>query len=347
MKDLPQTQLVKTVGSLEIKSRRYLGNKFRVLSLIDEVVKKNCSGPQNFCDIFAGTGVVGYQFNSKEMQIISNDILYSNYVSLNCWLKSTDVDMNRIKGIIRQLNALKPSGENYVSENFGNTYFSMNNSKKIGRIRETIEELDVTDEEKMILLTSLLYAMDRVANTCGHYDAYRKTLDTTTPIKLLVPKINLETNENNLVFREDANRLVRKINVDILYIDPPYNSRQYSDIYHLLENVMEWKKPKVFGKAKKMKRDHIKSAYNKKGAANTFEDLINGSNCKYVLMSYNNTGEKGNARSHAKIPDLEIIRILSNVGKVSIFEKSINNFSAGKSEFVDHKERIFFCKVDT
>ena len=93
--------------------------------------------------------------------------------------------------------------------------------------------------------------MDKVANTVGHYDAFRKDLDMLQPIKLLIPSIDHLNNKNNEIHKEDANALVRKISCDVLYIDPPYNSRQYSDAYHLMENLTEWKKPEVIGIAKK------------------------------------------------------------------------------------------------
>ena len=85
----------------------------------------------------------------------------------------------------------------------------------------------------------------------GHYDAFRKTLDTVQPMRLLVPEFSSENNWNNEIYREDANELIKKINFDVLYIDPPYNSRQYSDAYHLLENLAIWEKPIVHGVAKK------------------------------------------------------------------------------------------------
>ena len=58
----------------------------------------------------------------------------------------------------------------------------------------------------------------------------------------------------------DANELVREIRADLVYIDPPYNSRQYCDIYHLLENVARWERPEVSGVARKMPRDELKKA---------------------------------------------------------------------------------------
>ena len=132
--------------------------------------------------------------------------------------------------------------------------------------------------------------MDKVANTVGHYDAFRRNLDTVMPIKLLVPNIHIENNERNVIFNEDANNLVKKISCDILYLVPPYNSRQYSNAYHLLENIVEWKKPEVFGIARKMNRNHIKSKYCLKDAVKSFEELISNADAKHILLSYNDTG---------------------------------------------------------
>lgn len=187
--------------------------------------------------------------------------------------------------------------------------------------------------------------MDKVANTVGHYDAFRKDLDMLQPIKLLVPGIDHLNNKNNEIYKEDANTLVRKISCDVLYIDPPYNSRQYSDAYHLMENLTEWKKPKVIGIAKKMDRSHIKSAYCLKNATQSFEDLISNAKCKHILFSYNNTSDSKDGRSNARMSDNDILRILNNRGDVEIFIKDYKAFTTGKSNGDNNAERIFYCKV--
>jgi adenine-specific DNA-methyltransferase len=112
-------------------------------------------------------------------------------------------------------------------------------------MREEIEKIAESEDEKNILICSLLYAVDKVANTVGHYDAFRKKLDSIQSIKLQIPEINYNFNAKNNIYKEDSNLLIRKISCDVLYIDPPYNSRQYGDAYHLLENLCEWKKPSV------------------------------------------------------------------------------------------------------
>ncbi len=334
---------------LNIKSRRYLGNKTKLLEFIKEIIDSNINSYDSFCDLFAGTGVVGSYFNSKNVKIISNDLLKSNFISLSCWLLSNleNFSEDKIKNLISYYNNLNIFKGNYFSENFGNNYFTLENAKQIGAIREHIEtNNDLTSSEKTILITSLIYATDSVANTCGHYDAFRRKLDQTRKIKLKYPKINVNNNRSNEVYNEDANELIKKLSVDILYLDPPYNSRQYSDAYHLLENLAEWKKPAVFGVAKKMDRDHIKSKYNLSSAEKTFGELIENARAKYILLSYNTTEGKLNGRSNAKLSTEFIIKTLKKKGKLKIFEKKFNQFTTGKTIINNHKERIYFVKVN-
>lgn len=332
-------------GYFQLQNRRYLGNKYKLLGFIEDIISEKCGKINSFCDIFAGTGVVGDRFNDSEIKIISNDFLSANFVCLQAFL-GTSIDVREnISQKIEQLNKLPSEEENYFSKHFGGTYFSEENAKKIGTIREEIEIISENDNEKSILICSLLYAMDKVANTVGHYDAFRKDLDMTQPIKLLIPNIDHLNNKNNEIYKEDANALIRKISCDVLYIDPPYNSRQYSDAYHLMENLAEWKKPEVIGIAKKMDRTHIKSAYCLKNATHSFEDLINNANCKHILLSYNNTGDSKDGRSNARMSDNDILRILNNKGDVEIFEKDYKAFTTGKSNGDNNAERIFYCKV--
>ncbi len=331
---------------LQIQSRRFLGNKSKLLGFIGDIVAEKCGNFQSFCDIFAGTGVVGYYFNRPEVKIIANDILGSSYVSAQCWLGTNQYDRQKISNLIDYLNELKPGKENYVSRHFGGTFFTNVNALKIGAIREEIENLDLSPREKYVLLTSLLYAVDKVANTVGHFDAYRKNLDTIQELKLLAPDINPEKNSNNEIYNKDANELIREIKCDVLYIDPPYNSRQYGDAYHLLENIVSWNKPEVEGVAKKMKqREHLKSRYCLKSAPEAFRDLIANARVKHILLSYNNTGETKNQRSNARITDQQIISTLKTRGEVEIFERDYKGFTTGKSNAEGNSERIFYCKV--
>jgi adenine-specific DNA-methyltransferase len=334
----------RNIKYFQLQNRRYLGNKYKLLSFIEEIIDEKCGKMESFCDIFAGTGVVGQRFNKPGIKIISNDLLFSNYACISSFL---EIKENMpLESKINHLNGLTSKRDNYFSKHFGGRYFTVENAQKIGLIREEIENIAENEIEKNLLICSLLYAVDKVANTVGHYDAYRKNLDSIKPLELHTPLSNHRNNYGNKVYKEDANKLIRTIYSDVLYIDPPYNSRQYSDSYHLLENLAEWKKPEVVGIGKKMDRSHIKSDYCLKNATEAFEDLIKNANCKHILMSYNNTGDTKDGRSNARIADEEILRILKNKGTVEIFEKDYQAFTTGRSNSEGNSERIFYCSVN-
>ncbi len=332
-------------GYFQLQNRRYLGNKYKLLGFIEDIISEKCGSINSLCDIFAGTGVVAERFNNPEIKIISNDFLSANHSCLQAFLGTNKDIQKNITEKINHLNNLQCNNGNYFSEHFGGTYFTEENARKIGAIRAKIENIAENEDEKNILICSLLYAVDKVANTVGHYDAFRKKLDMLQSVKLLMPDIDYSHNKDNEVYKEDANILIRKIFCDVLYIDPPYNSRQYSDAYHLLENLAEWKKPGVIGIGKKMDRSHIKSAYCLKAAKQAFTDLIKNANCKHILLSYNNTGDSKDERSNARMSDNEILQILNDKGDVEIFKKDYKAFTAGKSNGENNAERIFYCKV--
>lgn len=335
----------KAYKTSRINNRRYLGNKYKLLSFITGVVEDECSGIEVVADIFAGTGAVSSAFTDKTL--ITNDLMYSNYICHYAWFGAETYDPQRIVDFVVRYNAKTNCGENYMTRNFADTYFSKNDCAKIGYIREDIERSykkgNLNKRERAILITSLLYAMDKIAMTCGHYDAYRKGAEFEASLELCVPLAEVNNNSKNVCFNEDANNLVKRIEADLVYIDPPYNSRQYCDAYHLLENVARWEKPQVYGVAKKMDRTGMKSRYCTTTAAQAFETLVNDIKAKYILLSYNNMAEKGNSRSNAKISDEDIMRILSKKGTVKVFEESYKAFTAGKSDIEQNAERLFLC----
>ncbi|MFQ6342505.1 DNA adenine methylase [Campylobacter sp. VTCC 70190] len=329
--------------TFNIGSRRYLGNKTKLLPFILEVVKAECQGIKSVADIFSGTGSVASAFIEKTLY--TNDILQSNYISNIAWFSPQSFERKKLEKILKDFNAYDRLEANYMSENFSNTYFSDKVCSKIGFVRESIESLDINERERAILITSLLYAMDKIAATCGHYDAFRKGAKLANDLTLAMPQLSNKLSASNRCFNKDANELVREIYADLIYIDPPYNSRQYCDAYHLLENVATWQKPQVFGIARKMNRRHIKSKYCNSNASEAFVDLISNINAKYILFSYNNMASKGNDRSNARISDEIIMDALNKKGKVLVFSQDYKAFSTGKSNIKDNSERLFLCKV--
>ena len=334
------------VKTTKINNRRYLGNKYKLLDFIKGTVERECKGINTVADIFAGTGSVASAFSDKKL--ITNDLLYFNYVCHIAWFGSEKYDEEKIKNLVCYYNAFQPKEENYMSEHFADTFFSLEDCRKIGFIREDIEvnfkAKKINARERAILITSLLYAMDKIANTCGHYDAYIRGASFDKHLELSIPLASNDNNENNQCYNEDSNHLVERIEADLVYIDPPYNSRQYCDAYHLLENVAKWERPEVTGVALKMDRNNLKSDYCTSNASKAFEDLISKISAKYILLSYNNMAEKGNGRSNAKINDDDIMHILSRKGKVKVFSENYKAFSAGKSNITNNQERLFLCE---
>ena len=142
---------------MKINNRRYLGNKYKLLSFIKEVIESENIKFDSIFDVFAGTGAVASAFTDKT--VIVNDILYSNHLAHLTWFDPSKVNENKLNEIIKKYNSLKDITEEiYMSINFGDTYFSKKVCKKIGYVREDIEQLflnkKINKREHAILVTS-------------------------------------------------------------------------------------------------------------------------------------------------------------------------------------------------
>lgn len=329
-----------------ISNRRYTGSKYKLLDWIDELIEANCRG-DIFFDVFAGTGVVSDKMKARFSHIIMNDFLYSNEVIYRAFYGKGSYSEEKLDFYCGRYQTLQPQAlkENYFSKNFGGKYFSDNDSKLIGEIREDIEQNkgDLSDREYCILIASLLYSLDKVANTVGHYDAYRKIAGIED--RFAYDLICVEDYPGDVeIYREDSNELVRRIKADVAFIDPPYNSRQYSRFYHVLENLTKWEKPELEGTALKPPAENM-SEYCRSSAPKVFADLIAHLNVKYIVVTYNNTYHSKSSSSRNKITLEEIKSILEKKGRTKSFAKNHSFFNAGKTEFDNHKEYVFITEV--
>lgn len=331
----------------DIWNRRYTGSKYKLSEWIEQLIAENCEG-DSFCDIFAGTGIISYTMLEKMKKIYINDFLYSNEIIYKAFFESSKYSKKLIKDYCNRFQSISADelDDNYISYNFGDKFFSLADAKKIGYIRETIEsERDnLSDKEFSILIASLLYSADKSANTVGHYDAYikGKEIQDSFSFELISPYNTKGTKV--FISRKDSNEFAKVLKCDIVYIDPPYNSRQYSRFYHVLENITCWRKPELHGVALKPDPENM-SDYCRSNAKTVFKDLIDNLNCKYIVVSYNNTYESKSSSSKNKMTLEDIENALSSKGEVQRFEKSHNFFTTGKTEFNDHKELIFIVKV--
>lgn len=331
----------------QLHNRRYIGNKQKLLDWIFSIIKQDCKNVESFTDIFAGTGIVSSVAINEYKEVILNDFLHSNNIIYKAFFEQQSFDEDKINNIIRNYNNINSDDleENYFSQNFGGKYFSHNSAKIIGFIRENIEENkeNLTDKEYSILIASLLYSVDKIANTVGHYDAYFKKhhLEDKFFLKPIEP---IKSSNKISIFKEDANKLVNQINTDLVYIDPPYNSRQYSRFYHVLENLTKWDKPKLHGVALKPEPENM-SDYCTVSAKKRLYELVHSIKTKYFAVSYNNTYNSKSNSSKNKITLEEIEEILNSIGTTKIYEKEHQQFNTGKTEFDNHREYLFITKV--
>lgn len=313
----------------------YIGSKYSLLDFIDctikTVVGENLSD-LTFCDIFAGTGVVGRYFKTKVRKVISNDWEYYSYALNRNYIGNHDeiIDKEKYIEILNQLNGIE-NGFIYKQYCLGGgnnrQYFSDENGKKIDAIRSQIESWknnnEITNDLYFFLLSSLIESADKCANTASVYGAFLKSLKKSAQKPLVITPANFQINHNeHEVYNEDANKLIKRIEGDILYLDPPYNSRQYGANYHLLNTIAEYKP--FIPKGKTGLREYKKSSYCSKTLVKaSFEELICDSKFKYIILSYNNEG----------IMPMETIRdIMSKYGHYQIFQKKYHRFQADRLE---------------
>jgi adenine-specific DNA-methyltransferase len=211
-------------------------------------------------------------------------------------------------------------------------YFADANGRKIDTIRQKIEEWKttgrITESAYWFLLASLLESADKVANTASVYGAYLKNLKKTAQKEMVLEPANFQTNINeHQVFNTDSNELIKQIDGDILYLDPPYNERQYGANYHLLNTIARYDDFVPHGKTGL--RNYQKSKYCSRNiVAREFENLIKNAKFKFIFLSYNNEG----------LMSVEEVRaIMEKYGTYQLAQTDYHRFKADKTENRNHK----------
>ena len=287
-----------------------------------------------FCDLFAGTGAVGRYFKTRSKAVIANDMEYYSFVLNRNYIgNSKELDaqiwLNKMESVRGKSGFIY---KNYCQGGHGErNYFKDENGKIIDALRQQIESWkknkDIDEDIYFFLLATLLESADKVANTASVYGAYLKHIKKTAAQDLKILPANFdESSSSHKVFQRDANELIKEIEGEVLYLDPPYNARQYGSNYHMLNTIAEYKsfEPKgVTGLP-----DYNRSAYcSKVFVKQSFEELVANAKFKYVFLSYNNEG----LMSHE-----EITAILGRYGKVELKTQAYQRFKADKTENRNH-----------
>ena len=340
---------------------RYIGNKTNLLENINQVIKDNCQGDEkSFCDLFSGTTSVARYFKNR-YKIISNDLLYFSYILQMATISNNEIpkfekikNKLKVENILDYLETVDIKDKKYKSFIYDNyspnkkcerMYLTPENAKRIDFIRNTIEEWKkenlIKKNEYFYLLASLIEGVPFVSNITGTYGAYLKTWDKRAFKKFEMIRLNVINNyESNECYREDANELIKKISGDILYIDPPYNSRQYLPNYHLLETIARYDEPEINGKTGIRTYDKEKSNYCIKSKVyDELDELISNAKFKHLIISYNQDG---------LLKKEEIEQILKKYGNKNTYKlyqipyKQYQNKLTKKIE--KHYEYIFYIK---
>jgi len=318
----------------------YIGSKFRLAGFIENTIHSVVGSDLSqkiFCDLFAGTGIVGRTFKTAARSVIANDVEYYSYV-LNKNYIENHVEIPDKQEAIDELNQLPLMEGGFIYKNYcigsgaGRQYFSDHNGKKIDTIRQCIESWKKTgtiaDNLYYFLLASLLESADKLANTASVYGAYLKHLKRSAQKELILEPADFDVNENeHQVFKEDSNVLVKKIEGDILYLDPPYNARQYGANYHILNTIAKYDDFMPNGKTGLRKYQRSDWCRRNK-VENVFDDLLKNARFKYVFLSYNNEG---------LMPMETVRKIMGQYGRYDLASTDYQRFKADRDENRNHK----------
>lgn len=286
-------------------SRKFLGCKRRLARWVADSIFAVAGKPDSFIDGFCGTGAIGLEMLSRGVgHVTCVDNLLSNTVILDGVLSGPDPE--RLRCALSHLNAVRPQ-PGYATHWYADTYFTRDNCMRIDAIRPQVDQLleagRIGPRERSALLASLLLACDRVANTVGQYDAYLKHLGSRPieggrhlvdsrvyePLRL-APLRTIEA-PGAQVLTGDLLDLAPRIDAEVVYLDPPYTTRQYIDNYHVLENIARWQQPELSGKTRKFPRSHLKSPFStRRGAARAIGALLEALRARWIMISYNSEG---------------------------------------------------------
>ena len=312
----------------------YIGSKYSLLDFLQTTIAKVTGYEEGkryvFADLFAGTGVVGSTYRKNGCHVISNDIQYFSYV-LNKHYIENNADLNL--ELLDHLNHLDEV-EGYVYLNYcagsgsGRNYFTDSNGKRCDAIRIELEKLFTTGEidegTYFFYLASLINSIDKYANTASVYGAFLKHIKASARKEFVLETLPIINGEKGVVYNQDINQLIRKVSGDILYLDPPYNARQFCTNYHVLETIARYDNPVLNGVTGLRDYTDQKSDYcSSRNVAKVFEDLIANAQFKYIFLSYNNEG---------LMPFNTIKKIMSKHGQYKQFSREYRRFKADKDE---------------
>ena len=293
----------------------YLGSKAAQADWISSYIVSVVGVNSRIADVFSGTGAVSAALKANGLSVIANDyLLWASHVArailfndaappfreLN--IPSGWLDMDGYDSVLRHLNNLPPVGgflprEYSPSGPAGRRYLTTENAGRATTIRKQISAWSgqLTEAELSLLVADLIVSVSSVSNTAGTYSSYLKHWKKSALSPLLLqrsPIIPSTPSTSHEVHCDDANQLVRNLDVDAVYADPPYTKRQYAAYYHLFETVAAGDEPEISGTTGLRPWEHLASAYcYRRHASSALEDLVSNSPGQHFFLSYSDDGQ--------------------------------------------------------
>lgn len=344
---------------------RYIGNKENIIEKIYQILLSNGIEGKSFFDFFSGTTNVAKFFKEKKYTVYSNDIMYMSYCLQKAYIENNDEPQFRellarldytctgalfaspLETVVEYLNTIPPV-KGFIFQNYTpdgtkdlampRMYFSSENGQRIDAIRTKIEEWYkgelISESEYYILLACLIESISFYANVAGVYAAYQKKWDPRAVKRLELRPIKLlSNNKRNFVSNVDGMSIVSSIDVDILYLDPPYNERQYLPNYHLVETIARYDNPSIHGATGMRDYNGQKSSFcNAKTALADLEVIASEAKFKWLVMSYNSEGI---------MPQEDILAMLSKYGKAKLEQFEYARFKSNNNGEAKTKRTVF------
>ena len=339
---------------------RYIGNKTKLLGFLADVLSQVGVSPGRAHDAFAGTASVARSLKASGWRVESSDVMTYSYVFQRAYVVARHgPDARRVAAgdahVRRALRAttFAPAANDgltllaeylsswvepetgFIAQHFsatsGRMYFTDDNARRIDAARHALhrwrEAELISDDAYYLMLAAIIEGADRVANTAGIYAAYiKKWQPNALKAFRLDPARPVSPATGSRAHRGDAAVVAKKVGpIDLLYVDPPYNARQYSGYYHIPEIIATgWfaSLPVIRGKTGLPVHRPPPSAWcSRVGAAKALDELLEATGARHVLVSYNTEGI---------LPDDEFLDILGRhaVAPVQRFEKPYKRYRA-------------------
>lgn len=342
---------------------RYIGSKVATLPWLSRTVAERAPNATSICDPFAGTCTVARHFKSLGMHVVTGDVLQLSHVlqvaTIGCDAAPPFKGLDHagvVPGgaeatstrVLAHLEAL-PGVEGYVHTEFspagatGRLFFTPENAARIDAIRAEVAAWEaallIDPTEAAVLRASLIEAADRVANTAGTYYAHLKSFcrKAQLPLRLRLPPTT-RAGSSGGCHRADAQDVVEVSRTDILYLDPPYNERNYAGYYHLPETLARGDAPTARGRSgAPAPRVAQSDFYRTTRAGHALAAICSKARARYIIVHYTTEGT---------IPHDTILDSLRARGDVRFEDRAVRAYSSrhsGGGQQTWH--RLYWCDV--